>query len=58
LKGKSFVLGYQQLAIIFEKQGKYDEAIDICNLALDNDVKGDWKKRIEKYSKKRDKSSK
>lgn len=44
LKGKSFVLGYQQLAIIFEKQGKYDEAIDICNLALDNDVKGDWKK--------------
>jgi len=39
--------GYKQLAIIYHKQGKYDEVIKLCEQAKSEWWKGDWDKRIE-----------
>jgi len=44
--------GYQQLAIIFEKQGKFDETIELCRNADRQGWAGDWEKRIERCRKK------
>lgn len=47
---------FQQLAIILEKEGKYDEAIEVCEKALEyglkDGTKGGFEGRIEKYRKK------
>jgi hypothetical protein len=47
--------GYEQLAIIREKEGKLDEAIGLSKQARKEGWSGDWNKRIERYDKKRDK---
>ena len=39
-------LGYKQLAIICEKEGSYDLAIDLSETALQQGWAGDWQKRI------------
>jgi hypothetical protein len=44
--------GYQQLAIILEKQGKLEEAIKLCKQAAEQGWAGDWEKRVERYRKK------
>lgn len=41
-------VGYEQLAIIREKEMKYHEVIDICNKAKCEGWRGDWDRRIEK----------
>lgn len=43
--------GYQQLSIILDKQGKYQEAIDLCEQAKQEGWSGDWGKRIQRYRK-------
>ena len=47
---------FQQLAILYEKAGKYREAIDICKQAIDygltDKTKGGYPGRIEKLQKK------
>jgi ankyrin repeat protein len=43
--------GYKQLAIILDKQNKYDEAIKICNQAQSEGWAGDWIPRIARYEK-------
>ena len=43
--------GYKQLAIILDKQNKYDEAIKICNQAQSEGWSGDWIPRIARYEK-------
>ena len=40
--------GYEQLAIILEKQREYDEAIDLCKQAQKQTWSGEWDKRIER----------
>lgn len=49
---------FSQLAIIYEKEGRYQDAIDICRLALKNGVqektKSGFEGRIEKLEKKID----
>ncbi len=44
--------GYQQLAIILEKQGHFDETIELCLKANKQGWAGDWGKRIERCRKK------
>lgn len=44
--------GYKQLSIIYEKQGKYSAAIDVCRAAMKQGWAGDWAKRIDRYGKK------
>jgi tetratricopeptide (TPR) repeat protein len=44
--------GYQQLAIILEKQGKFGETIELCQKAHKQGWAGDWEKRIERCRKK------
>jgi hypothetical protein len=39
-------VGYQQLAIILEKDGILEEAVALCQQALDGGWNGDWEKRI------------
>lgn len=48
--------GYQQLAIILEKQGKFDGTIELCRKAEKQGWAGDWAKRIERCRKKADKA--
>lgn len=43
--------GYEQLAIIREKQGDYKSVIEICQNALGQGWTGNWGKRIEKAKK-------
>ncbi|WP_394154816.1 hypothetical protein [Vibrio maritimus] len=43
--------GFQQLAIVLEKQKRYDEAISLCEKAKSQGWAGDWDKRIERCSK-------
>jgi len=51
-----FVPSFQRLAIIFERQGRYQEAIEVCNLALDygleDNTKSGYAGRIERLKKK------
>lgn len=48
--------GYEQLAIIRDKQGDYAEAISLCQQAKGQKWAGDWDKRIARYQKKLDKA--
>lgn len=41
--------GYEQLAIILDKQRRLGEAIKICERAKAEGWAGDWDKRIERY---------
>lgn len=47
-------VGYAQLAIILEKQGRYDEAIAICRQAMTQGWAGEWDRRIARLERKRD----
>jgi hypothetical protein len=44
--------GYEQLAIALEKEGLFQEVIDICGQAKLQGWAGNWDKRIERCSKK------
>lgn len=44
--------GYAQLRIILEKQGKYDEAIELCEQAKSQGWNGNWDKQILTLKKK------
>lgn len=44
--------GYQQLAIILEKQGSFEEAIDLCRRADRQGWAGDWDHRIARCARK------
>jgi len=48
-------VGYKQLAIVLEKEKKYDEAIYLCKQAKYEGWSGDWDKRIERCEKKKSK---
>lgn len=48
--------GYQQLAIILEKQEKFDETVELCRNAEKQGWAGDWAKRIARCRKKEDKA--
>lgn len=56
LKGLNYSLpshsGYEQLAIILEKQGDFSEAIRLAQQAKQEGWKGDWDKRIDRCQKK------
>lgn len=45
-------VGYEQLAIILEKDTKFDEAIEICEKALKQGWNSDWQQRIDRCKKK------
>ncbi len=45
-------VGYEQLAIVLEKEKRYQEAIDLAKEAKQNGWAGDWDKRIERCQKK------
>ena len=45
-------VGYQQLAIIREKQGDFESAINLSQQAFEEGWSGDWKNRIERCKKK------
>ncbi len=49
-------VGYTQLTIIYDKQGRYDEAIQIAQQAKKQEWNGDWDARIQRYEKKKTKS--
>lgn len=49
--------GYQQLAIILEKQKSYTEAIGVCEEAKRAGWGGDWDKRIARCTARRDKAA-
>lgn len=42
-------VGYMDLAIIREKEGRLEDAIQLCEAALAQKWGGDWEKRIERY---------
>ena len=44
--------GYQQLAIVLEKQGQFADAIQLCRQALEQGWSGDWAGRTERCQKK------
>lgn len=44
--------GYEQLAIILEKEGRLAEAIQLCEDADAQEWSGDWDRRIERCAKK------
>jgi hypothetical protein len=48
--------GYRQLRIILEKQGKFDEAITLCELAKAQGWADDWDKQIRTLNKKKQKA--
>jgi len=50
--------GYNQLAIILEKEKKYKEAIEICIEANEMGWNSDWEKRIIRLNKKLEKEKK
>jgi len=45
-------IGYQQLAIIREKQGDFESAINLSQKAYEGGWAGDWENRIERCKKK------
>lgn len=49
-------VGYQQLAIILEKEKAYDEAIRVCDEARRTGWTGDWDKRIERCAARNEKA--
>lgn len=50
--------GYRQLCIIFEKEGRFEDARQLCFDAKLNGWNGDWDNRIERLTKKLEKDSK
>lgn len=40
--------GFKQMAIIYEKEKRFTDAINLCNAALKTGWRGDWIARIEK----------
>lgn len=44
--------GFKQLAIILEKEKKFNEAMNICKKAITEGWNGDWSYRIERMNKK------
>lgn len=44
--------GYEQLAIILEKQKRFEEAIELCTMAEEQGWAGDWGKRIGRLKRK------
>jgi tetratricopeptide (TPR) repeat protein len=50
-------VGFEQLAIIREKDGRIEEAIGLCEQALKEGWSGNWERRITRYEKKRPKLS-
>lgn len=46
-------IGYEQYAIILEKEKRFDDAITLSKEAESNGWAGDWKKRIERCEKKK-----
>lgn len=46
-------VGFHQLAIVLEKQKKYQDAINLVEKAKSQGWSGDWDKRIERCAKKR-----
>lgn len=48
--------GYEQLAIILEKQKNFEETIKLCARAEEQGWAGDWGKRIERCKKKLEKA--
>lgn len=50
-------VGYTQLTIIYDKLGRYDEAIQIAKQAKQQGWNDDWDTRIEKYLKKKSKKT-
>jgi hypothetical protein len=50
--GMPIHLGYKQLCIICEKQGFFDEVINIAEQAKEEGWRGDWDSRIKKARKK------
>jgi tetratricopeptide (TPR) repeat protein len=49
-------VGFEQLAIILDKNGNQDEAIKICKQALEQGWGGDWESRIQRYNRKKSKT--
>ncbi len=49
-------VGYTQLTIIYDKQGRYDQAIQIAQQAKKQGWNGDWDARVQRYEKKKTKS--
>jgi tetratricopeptide (TPR) repeat protein len=50
--------GYEQLAIIYEKQGRFQDAIAVSERAANQQWGGDWDKRIERCGQKLMKANK
>mgnify|MGYP001059988605 CR=1 FL=1 len=50
--------GYKQLAIIYDKQGRYEEAVELSRQAKTQGWDGDWDRRIERLHKKLKRQSK
>jgi tetratricopeptide (TPR) repeat protein len=50
-------VGFEQLAIIREKEGRIEEAIKLCEQALKEGWSGNWERRITRYEKRRPKLS-
>ncbi|WP_216906830.1 phage head morphogenesis protein [Synechococcus sp. CCY 0621] len=46
------VKAFQQLAIIYDKQGRHSDAIAVCENVAQAGWSGDWAKRISRYQKK------
>jgi len=46
--------GFEQLAILLEKQGAFDEAISVSRRAQDQGWAGDWEQRIDRCERKRE----
>jgi hypothetical protein len=42
---------YEQVCIIYEKQNKYQEALELCNKAKSEWWNNDWNKKIERITK-------
>lgn len=45
-------VGYTQLAIILEKQGRYEDAIRLCEQAMQQGWAGEWERRIARLRRK------
>lgn len=48
--------GYSQLRIILEKQGKFEQAIELCEQAKSQGWAGNWDKQMETLNKKNEKA--
>lgn len=60
-KGNPHVLSFKRLAILYEKQERYNEAIEVCKLAMkykqSDGTKGGYESRLSKLQKKLDKAN-